>query len=78
MQELKQVETSMNYLVSKDERPATYMYEPPAGTPRRSGNYSRYPMLIINGRAVDQELTLDAQGFMLRWHETKVALRDLA
>jgi len=72
MQELKQIETSMNYLVSKDERPAAYMYEPPVGTPRRSGNYSRYPMSIINGRAVDQELTLDAQGFMLRQHETKV------
>lgn len=72
MEESKQIETSMNYLVSKDEKPATYMYEPPAGTPRRSGNYSRYPMSIINGRTADTELTLDAQGFMLRKHETKV------
>jgi hypothetical protein len=72
MEELKQIETAMNYLVSKDERPATYMYEPPVGVPRRSGNYSRYPIAILNGRVADRELTLDAQGFMLRRHETKV------
>src|SRR5581483_944568 len=59
-------------LANRDEKPKNYMYEPPAGTPRRSGNYSRYPMSILNGRAVGKELTLDAQGFMLRKHETKV------
>ncbi len=72
MEALTQVETALNYLAKDSEKPATYMYEPPAGIPRRSGNYSRYPMTIINGRAVAQDLTLDAQGFMLRRHETKV------
>ena len=72
MEALKQVETALNYLAKDSEKPATYMYEPPAGIPRRSGNYSRYPVTIINGRTVAQDLTLDAQGFMLRRHETKV------
>ena len=47
MQEFKQIETSMNYLVSKDERPATYMYEPPAGTPGGLGIIPAIPCRFL-------------------------------
>lgn len=72
MEKVAKIETMMSYLANDSERPATYMYEPPPGKPRRLGNYSTFPLTILNGRDVAGQLTLDSQGFMLRSHETKI------
>lgn len=68
----KSVQTVMNYLENNSERPYTYMYAPPAGVPERSGRYAKFPVTIHDGRAVQQQLTLDGQGFMFARRETKV------
>ena len=69
---LKQVEATLNYLVNMAEKPATYMYKPPPGTPDRTGRYSQHTMPIRDGRAILQQLSLDKQGFILTRHETAV------
>jgi hypothetical protein len=72
-QNLNQVEGSLNYLTSINERPVTYIHEPPAGTPPRSGEYAKFTVPIHNGRAILPELSLDKQGFVLTRQDTKVA-----
>lgn len=70
---LTYVETTLNYLVDRAEKPVNYMYTPPPGVPERTGRYAKYPMPIYDGRAIAQQLTLDKHGFMLTRHETAVA-----
>jgi len=72
MKDLHYVETSMNYLADRAEKPVTYMYTPPQGTPARTGRYIPYPMRIYDGRPVSSQLTLDTHGFMLTQHKTRV------
>jgi len=69
---LPHVETLMNYLADRAERPVNYMYTPPPGTPPRSGRYTRYPMSIHDGRAMHDQFSLDTHGFMLTRAETVV------
>jgi hypothetical protein len=40
------VEAELNYLEFTGERPVTYQYDPPAGTPKRSGVYKLYRVSI--------------------------------
>ena len=70
---LPHVETTLNYLVDRTEKPVTYMYTPPPGTPPRTGQYAPYPMSIFDGRAILPQISLDTYGFVLTHHETKVA-----
>lgn len=70
---LTYVETSLNYLVDKTEKPVNYMYTPPPGVPQRTGHYTRRPMSVYDGRAILPQLSLDTHGFMLTRHETKVS-----
>jgi hypothetical protein len=60
-----QVETSLNYLIDATERPVSYTYRPPDGTPARTGRYTKFPTVIHNARPVLGELSLDQQGFVL-------------
>jgi hypothetical protein len=69
---LPHVDTTLNYLVDRTEKPIIYMYTPPPGVPPRTGQYAPYPMAIYNGRAIQQEIALDTHGFMIRLHETKI------
>jgi hypothetical protein len=69
---LNHVYSSLNYLVDTGEKPVTYVYQPPPGTPQRTGQYTRHRVPIHNGRAILGQLSLDKQGFMLRRHETAV------
>jgi len=68
----EQIEVPMNYLVDTGEKPVSYMYEPPAGVPSRTGKIVKHTIGVINGRPVAASLTLDDQGFMLTHHETSV------
>jgi len=70
---LPHVETLMNYLADRTEKPVNYMYTPPPGTPPRTGRYTRHPMLVHDGRAMLDQFSLDAHGFMLTRHQTAVA-----
>ena len=71
---LDQIEAPMNYSVDTGEKPVSYTYEPPAGVAPRSGKIVKQRIVILNGRPIADQLTLDGQGFMLTHHET--AVRD--
>jgi hypothetical protein len=62
----------LTYLAAATPKPVNYAYEPPAGTPRRSGKYIQQSVVIRNGREVLDELSLDSNGFVLTKHETAV------
>jgi len=62
----------INYLEYTGERPVTYLYDPPAGVPLRSGRNVKHTLRVYNGREVADRLTLDAQGFAFVRHESKV------
>jgi hypothetical protein len=55
----------INYFEYTGEKPVTYLYEPPAGIPARSGRTTRQLLTVHNGRPVLTGLTLDGQGFAL-------------
>jgi hypothetical protein len=67
------VEAPVNYLEDTSEKPVTYLYDPPAGVPIRSGRTTKHLMKIRNGRLANNELTLDRQGFAFVRHHTQVA-----
>jgi hypothetical protein len=67
------LEAPVNYLEHTGERPVTYLYEPPAGVPVRSGGTAKHWIKIHNGRLASNELALDRQGFALIRHHTQVS-----
>ena len=69
------VEALLNYLDATGEKPVTYMYKTENGTPQRSYQNVKHTMAILNGRAVDERLTLDGQGFALVHHPTRQPAR---
>ncbi len=66
------IEAPVNYLEPDGEKPVTYLYEPPAGVPIRSGRTAKHWMKIHNGRLAAGELTLDRQGFAFLRQPTRV------
>jgi hypothetical protein len=72
------VEADLNYLEANGERPVTYMQEPPAGVPQRSGIYRTHRVKIANARITPPPggLSLDRNGF--EWHRHASALSDFA
>jgi hypothetical protein len=68
----KGVEATLNYIAETAEKPVYYAYEPPAGIPRQTGRFLPQKVLIRDGRAFLDELSLDQQGFELSRHETSV------
>ena len=73
MEGLNHVYASLNYLVDTGEKPVAYVYQPPPGTPQRTGQYTQHTMPIYDGRTILEQLSLDKQGFLLKRHETAVA-----
>jgi hypothetical protein len=72
VESLASVEGSLNYLGEMDERPVTYAYTPPAGTPVMNLRFAPRMMRISDGRPLADKLSLDQQGFQLIRHETAV------
>src|SRR3990172_612839 len=68
-----QVQSTLNYLVPGRAQPITYMYARPSGASIRTGEYRPYTVFIRDGRASNDEFSLDAQGFVLRRHATTVS-----
>ncbi|HEY2523948.1 MAG TPA: CmcJ/NvfI family oxidoreductase [Candidatus Binataceae bacterium] len=67
------VEAALNYLAETAEKPVTYMYKTENGAPQRTYHNVKHMMTILNGRAVDERVSLDGQGFALVHHPTAVA-----
>jgi hypothetical protein len=59
------VRAGINYLVPTGERPSAYQYDPPPGIPLRTGKYAEVPVIVRDGRAVEETLSLDREGFLL-------------
>src|ERR1700685_2492086 len=66
------VEAPLNYLDVTAEKPVTFMYKTENGTPQRTYQNIKHTMAILNGRAINERLTLDGQGFALVLHPTAV------
>jgi hypothetical protein len=66
------VEARLNYLAESSEKPVYYAYEPPAGTPRVTGQFVAQTVPVRNAREIVDDLSLEKQGFALTHQETAV------
>jgi hypothetical protein len=66
------VEAELNYLAPTGERPRTYTYDPPLGTPRTTAVNEPRVVHIADLRPIVDDISLDAQGFGLVDHRTGV------
>lgn len=73
VQGLTHVEATLNYLADGAERPVSYAYTPPPGTPQTTRRNSPQTVTIRNARPVLSQLSLDKQGFVLTHQDSKVA-----
>jgi hypothetical protein len=69
---LLSVEASVNYLLPSEEKPVTYTYTPPPGTPQSSRRNDPHTVSIRNARPFTEDLSLDIQGFALVRHRSAV------
>jgi hypothetical protein len=69
---LADVEVLVSYIMPTARKPFSFDIDPPAGLPRRSAAYRDYPVRNRNARDLQPAPTLDAQGFALRRHATRV------
>jgi hypothetical protein len=67
-----EVQAAMNYVADPEQKPVSYMYQPPEGTPQRSWHVSKHPTAIHNARTVVDELSLDREGFVLTHQNSAV------
>ena len=59
------VTASLNFERPMAARPVSYQYEPPPGTPRRTGGTDAHAVTIRNARPSAASLSLDVEGFAL-------------
>ena len=71
--DLKTVVAPLNFLVPMPEKPVAYNYDPPPGTPMRTGKNVEYRVPIRDARPIAGQLSLDKEGFVLLRHQTAVA-----
>ena len=64
---------SLNCIAPPAERPRTYLFDPPEGTPWRNYETAVLPVKVEDGRGLAEEPTLDTAGLALVSHETRVA-----
>jgi hypothetical protein len=70
--DLKSVVAPLNFLVPMTEKPVAHNYEPPPGTPVRTGQSVTYRVPIRDARPMIGRLSLDKEGFVLLRHQTAV------
>jgi hypothetical protein len=68
----KSVVAPLNFLVPMAEKPVAYNYEPPPGTPVRTGKSETHRVPIRDARPMIGDLSLDKEGFVLLHHQTVV------
>jgi hypothetical protein len=69
---LDSITAPLNFLVPMAEKPVAYNYEPPPGTPVRTGRNIEYQVTIRDARPMIDRLSLDKEGFVLLHHQTAV------
>jgi len=70
--DLRSVVAPLNFLVPMAEKPIAYNYEPPPGTPVRTGQSITHRVPIRDARPLIGQLSLDKEGFVLLRHQTAV------
>ena len=70
------IEVTLNYLADMTERPAYYLYEPPAGTPWRNTRGDRRAVRMHDARQLAPAPSLEREGFMLTRLATNAASFD--
>jgi hypothetical protein len=70
------VEAELNYLAPSPERPRSYTFEPPPGTPQTNVVAEPHRVAIHDARAEARAFTLDGQGFALLDHSSAVTNFD--
>ena len=55
----------LNYIVPTQERPRSFTYTPPDGSPRTTVTTQPHSLTIHDLREEDQPFTLDGEGFAL-------------
>ena len=68
------VEAPINYLAAMAEKPYSYTYTPPAGTPQTNRRVNAVMMPVHDARSIAGGLSLDREGFALVRHAS--AVRD--
>lgn len=68
----RSITATLNYLAPTKQRPVAYTFEPPAGTPWRTGALEPRVMTIRDARPLLAKLSLDRQGFTLVPHKSTV------
>ncbi len=71
--DLKSVMAPLYFLAPMAEKPVSYNYDPPPGTPVRTGKNVEHRVPIGNARPIVDQLSLDKEGFVLLRHQTAVA-----
>ena len=71
----KSVVAPINFTMPMAEKPYSYNYEPPPGVPPRNTKEETHTVTVHDGRAVNDKLSLDREGFKLLHHPT--AAKDL-
>jgi hypothetical protein len=69
---LDSIVAPLNFLMPMAEKPVAYNYEPPPGTPQRTGRSVEHQVKIQNARPLIGQLSLDREGFVLLHHQTAV------
>jgi hypothetical protein len=67
------VEAQVNYLAATQEKPVAFTYKTENGESQRTYQTIKHTMAILNGRTVNEHLTLEGQGFALVQHPTAIA-----
>ena len=63
--ELKGVVAPVNFTAPMAEKPYSYNYEPPPGVPPRNTKEETHHLKVLDARAVNDQLSLDREGFVL-------------
>jgi hypothetical protein len=71
--ELDSIVAPLNFLAPMADKPVAYNYEPPPGTPVRTGRSLEYQVRIRDARPMIGRLSLDKEGFVLLHHQTAVS-----
>ena len=69
---LDSITAPLNFLIPMAEKPVAYNYDPPPGTPLRTGRNIELKVPIRNARPLIDQLSLDREGFVLLHHQTAV------
>ncbi len=68
--DLKGVVAPINFIEPMAEKPYSYNYEPPPGVPARNTHEETHEIKVLDARAVNDRLSLDREGFVLRREPT--------